>query len=243
MMSINVKMSKGYMVWDYRKSGTRQVWSKKASGKMHNIWQEFAHQPSTVMNPTQQTTAHAQVPLAEKHFTDELTAAERADVLMKLAGQLLDHLHRIEASANQTTLTVAAAMVVVPGYFFGRTPALAFPFRIAVAAFLIFIAIATIWLLERQLAHGLLERQLAHAKWLRRAIVRVQQALGMYRRETYITTALLNDPMHKHWINEPILFPAESQRWGAGAWLENQFPYMMAIACSCVAGVVMLLVR
>lgn len=171
-------------------------------------------------------------PELSENFIRALNAEQKVNVLIQTMGQMLDHLHRIESTANRTTLTVATGLLVVPGLISSQIDPVTLLLRVVVSCFLLFVAIISIWLLGRTREH---------AQWLCRAIVRIQQALGMFCNDVYITRELLKDNEHQHWFQKPVLLPLESQHWGTAGWLETQLPYMVAIIGACLAGVTIML--
>ena len=99
----------------------------------------------------------------------EYSPQQRIDLLLEFQKQMLEHLHNIEARTNRTTLTVSTGLVAIPGIILGQVSSLDWAMRGSFSGFLLIIGFITVWLL-------ILERN--HVNWLRRAIVRTQQALG-----------------------------------------------------------------
>jgi hypothetical protein len=166
----------------------------------------------------------------EECLVSELDPEKKCDILLTITNEITDQIHHLENTANRVTLTVCSGTLIVPIWLLEKIKTLPYQGALGISIAVGLIGLSTIWLLHKNRKH---------IQWLRRATIRIQQFLGLYIPGAYSN---INSETHDLWVEEPIVFPLESQRWGKDGWLETHLPYILAISISCFSSITILLI-
>jgi hypothetical protein len=148
-----------------------------------------------------------------------LTPEQKIKVLLELLGQMQSNRKDNEELEHKvafavTTLLIGLAAYVVKGDYVMTTTA-----RGSLAFFSISISLLTIWFLLRNASRIRIQCKL---------IVRIEQALGLYEENLYISSEQVSKVGNRPY-KEATIYPHEAQKYGEGDWALLLTPHILVI--------------
>ena len=176
-------------------------------------------------NPTR--TLEPYTPDVEK---DNLNREQRMKFLLDLLGQMQSNRKVNEELEHKVAFAVTALLIGLAAYVVKGEYVLNIRVRTSLALFSIAMTLLTIWFLLR---NG------ARVRFQCKVIVRIEQALGLYDENLFMSSERVKKAGYKPY-REATIYPLEAQKYGEGDWALVLTPHILVvlfaglIACAVV---------
>jgi len=163
---------------------------------------------------------------------EDLNPEQKIKFLLDLLGQQHSNRRANEELEHKVAFAVTALLIGLAAYVVKGEYVLNVMVRNSLAFFSIFMTLLTIWFLHR---NG------ARVRFQCKIIVRIEQALGLYDENLYISSERVEKAGNKP-HKEATIHPLEAQKYGEGDWSLLLTPHILVvlfaglIACVVVLG-------
>ena len=139
---------------------------------------------------------------------EELSSEQKIRFLSELLGQMHSHRKFNEELEHKVAFAVTALLIGLAAYVVKGEYILSLTVRVSLAGFSFFMMLLTIWFLLRNGSRVRVQCKM---------IVRIEQALGLYEENLYISPERFEKAGNKP-HKEATIFPLEAQKYGEGDW-------------------------
>jgi hypothetical protein len=176
----------------------------------------------------------ASIPISDSQLPtivkEELNPDQKIRFLLDLLGQMHSHRKFNEELEHKVAFAVTALLIGLAAYVVKGEYVLSVAVRGSLAGFSFFMTLLTIWFLLRNGSRVRIQCKM---------IVRIEQALGLYEENLYISPERLEKAGNKP-HKEATIYPPEAQKYGEGDWALVLTPHILVvlfagvIACTVV---------
>jgi len=178
-------------------------------------------------NKTSLPVSESQLPTIVR---EELNPEQKIRFLLELLGQMHSNRKFNEELEHKVSFAVTALLILLAAYVVKGEYVLSATVRGSLAGFSIFMTLITIWFLLRNGSRVRVQCKM---------IVRIEQALGLYEENLYISPERCEKAGNKP-HKEATIYPIAAQKYGEGDWALVLTPHILVvlfagvIACAVV---------
>lgn len=161
----------------------------------------------------------------KKHESYSFSRSQRIDILKTAWGHMKEELYRREGLENKATLSVCSLLLLVPGFLMKEDVVLS-----VAATKLFFAACISVTIL----AIYFLITNARRIRWTCRAIVRIQDSLGLFLPDALAHSEAIQN-LDDSTLEEASVLPSDGREWGNGGWMLGLWPHLLSLLLCCAA--------